>query len=154
MIRYALVCEAAHEFDAWFRDSAAFDAQAADAAIQCPICRSASVAKAVMAPFVARSGGPRAGQTPPPTGAEPDGDAKLDPSDDAVAARMRAKMRGLRAAILAATEDVGERFPVEARRMRDGEAKSRPIRGAVELEEAKKLLEEDIDVWLLPGDGH
>ncbi len=54
MIHYSLVCDAAHEFDGWFRDSATFDAQASSGVVVCPYCHSTNIAKAVMAPHVAR----------------------------------------------------------------------------------------------------
>ena len=54
MIHYSLVCDAAHEFDGWFRDSATFDAQASSGVVVCPHCHSTNIAKAVMAPHVAR----------------------------------------------------------------------------------------------------
>lgn len=148
MIRYALICAVGHEFDGWFRDSGGFDAQAAECAIVCPICRSAQVTKAVMAPFVARTDA----AAPKRPACESDR-AQTELTDDD-AARLRAAVRGMRAAVLAATEDVGERFASEARRIRDGEAEARPIRGKAELEEAKKLVEEDIAIWLLPDDSH
>jgi hypothetical protein len=151
MIHYSLICDALHEFDGWFRDSAAFDAQAADGAIACPFCRSVKVGKAVMAPHVARpvcisdaSAGAREGeesQTAP---------ALVDDGQD----QLRAKLRELRETLLSATEDVGARFPAEARKIQEGEAKPRPIRGRASLAEAKALVEDGIEILPLPGEGH
>jgi hypothetical protein len=56
MIRYALVCAKGHEFESWFAGSAAFDRQAKRGLVECPICGSAKVGKALMTPRLARSG--------------------------------------------------------------------------------------------------
>ncbi len=52
MIVYSLACAKGHGFEGWFKDSAAFDAQAAEGKLVCPICNSKKVAKAPMAPSV------------------------------------------------------------------------------------------------------
>lgn len=54
MILYRLICSEGHEFESWFRDSEAYDRQAAQGAVSCPFCHSTKVAKAIMAPHVAR----------------------------------------------------------------------------------------------------
>lgn len=138
MIRYSLCCAEGHEFESWFKDSAAFDRQAEQGAIACPICGSARVAKAIMAPHVARDV------------------ARAAPAEDEGAA-LRAMVGRLREAITAVTEDVGEAFPEEARRMQDGEAEQRAIRGRASLAEAKALIDEGIDILPFPGapmEGH
>ena len=55
MIRYDLTCETGHAFDAWFRDSDAYDEQAASGLLSCPHCGSARVTKGIMAPRVAKA---------------------------------------------------------------------------------------------------
>jgi hypothetical protein len=138
VILYRLICAEGHEFESWFRDSAAYDAQAAGGAVTCPVCGSTQVGKAIMAPHVTRgAGSPETERTP----------ALLDERH----ATLRAMIRQLRETIIAATEDVGEAFPTEARRMQDGEASLRAIRGRASFEEAKALLEEGIDILLTPG---
>ncbi len=60
MIRYALVCDAAHEFDSWFSTSASFEEQVKRGLVACPVCGSLRVERAIMAPNVARTDlGPR-----------------------------------------------------------------------------------------------
>lgn len=125
MIHYALVCDAGHDFDGWFRDSATFEAQASGRLVSCPFCSSTNVTRAVMAPHVAR-------------GREDE------------AARLRGIIRQLRDTVVAGTEDVGERFPQEARAMEDGDAERRPIRGRATFEEAKALLEDGIEILPIP----
>ncbi|MBB4285793.1 DUF1178 family protein [Roseospira goensis] len=71
MILYSLQCDNGHAFEAWFRDSAAYDEQADAGVVTCPLCGSREVAKAVMAPRLARHHGVR--ETAPPHGAgDPD----------------------------------------------------------------------------------
>ena len=55
MIRYALACDQAHEFESWFSGSASFEEQARRGFVTCPLCNSAKVERAVMAPNVART---------------------------------------------------------------------------------------------------
>ncbi|HXY59521.1 MAG TPA: DUF1178 family protein [Methylocystis sp.] len=155
MIRYSLICARAHEFDAWFRDIANFDDQAAMGALSCPYCNSTEVQKGVMAPHVARSGRSTQGG---------DGAEQKAPTAEASSAtlpappdphrELREKVRDFREKILESTEDVGERFPEEARKIQDGDAPRRAIRGKASLAEAKALLEEGVAVLPLPGEGH
>jgi len=66
MIRYTLVCNERHEFESWFTNSAAYDKQAKRKLIECPMCGSAKVEKAIMAPRLGRSEGPIDVPQPPP----------------------------------------------------------------------------------------
>ncbi len=152
MIRYSLVCSDAHEFECWFRDMASFDDQAANETLICPFCQSREIQKSVMAPHVARSGVASPSATPKQTDAvtpagasSPFGDAHRE---------LRAAVRELRDKIIAATEDVGDRFGAEARRIYEGESEPRPIRGAVSPSEAKALIEDGVPILPLPGEGH
>jgi len=132
MIHYALVCDDGHDFDGWFRDSATFEQQAAKGMISCPHCHSTKVGRGVMAPHVARE-------------------------TDQEARNMRAAIRDLHDRLIAGTEDVGERFPQEARKMEDGDIERRPIRGRASFQEAKALLEDGIEILPipeLPSDGN
>jgi hypothetical protein len=133
MIHYTLVCEEGHQFDGWFKDSASFESQCERRQISCPFCASASVTRGVMAPHVARGGrGDDEGQ-------------------------MRRIIRELREKAAAGAEDVGDRFPQEARAIEEGDAERRPIRGRATYEEAKALLEDGIEILpipALPGDGN
>src|SRR5581483_12249550 len=60
MILYRLRCKKGHEFEAWFASSAAFDKQAKRGQLSCPSCGTASVAKALMAPSIAKRRRPKA----------------------------------------------------------------------------------------------
>lgn len=139
MIHYSLVCAQGHEFESWFRDSGAFEAQAAQGLVVCPFCQTEKVSRAVMAPNVARRKG-----APAP---RPEGAALMDERH----AELRAMIRQLREKIIEAAEDVGGDFPDEARKIEDGEAEPRAIRGRATLEEAKALIEEGIEILPMPG---
>ncbi len=146
MIRYDLVCAEGHEFDGWFRDSASFDEQRAGEAVVCPVCGTAQVDKALMAPGIAKGGrepvpaaaGPEAGQPKYVAGATPD------------AARLLELARELRRQVETGAENVGDRFADEARRIHYEEAEARSIYGEATPEDARALQEEGIEVFPLP----
>ena len=133
MIRYRLHCIKGHEFEAWFSSSAAYDAQAQSQQVCCPECDGREVVKAVMAPNVALRGvesGTADSQDKVPTVAH--------------------LMREVRRALLANAVDVGQRFPEEARKIHYGEAPPRGIAGTASGEEARALIEEGIEILMLP----
>lgn len=138
MIKYSLACDGGHVFESWFRDSDGYEKQAKRGFVSCPDCGSTQVQKTIMAPAVARK-----------DRAEPAGEAVTLLDDKQV--ELREKLRELRAQIEASTDDVGERFPEEARKMHEGAAPERSIRGRASLAETKALLEEGIPVLPLPG---
>ena len=139
MIRFALLCANDHAFEGWFRDGATFERQAVEAVISCPECGDTHVRKALMAPAVRRSGA-REPSLPAPAATPP----------HVRAATMLALLRKVRAHVEANFENVGERFPEEARRIHYGEAEEREIFGRATPEEAKALHEEGIAVRPLP----
>jgi hypothetical protein len=155
MIHYQLRCEAAHEFDGWFRDSAGFEKLAASGLVECPRCASTRVSRALMAPAIPRKGGKAAvpAVAPAPEAAEP-------PPARAVAgpmpAELRAVLRRLRAEVEARCDYVGPRFAEEARRIHDGESEARGIYGEATDEEARALREEGVEFgrvpWVPPAD--
>ena len=134
MIKYRLTCAAGHEFEAWFASSASYDAQIAERQVSCPECASPDVGKAIMAPNVAvRSGSSR------------------DVAEAAAHPEMLIDaVRHLRRALLAKTEDVGERFPEEARKIHRGDTEPRAIRGEASADDAQDLLDEGIEILVLP----
>jgi hypothetical protein len=135
MIVYSLACEQGHGFEAWFKDSAAFDRQASAGAVTCPECGTAKVEKAAMAPRI----GGRAAKTEASVTHVSGRDAKL------------AKMvKALRKHVEENYDYVGERFPEEARAIHNGEAETRDIYGEATSEEARALREEGVPVAPLP----
>jgi hypothetical protein len=143
MIRYDLQCEKFHVFDGWFRDSAAYDGQAAAGHVTCPLCGSPQVEKQLMAPGVAVKANRRSEPQPPPQRlAAGPVDARMRELIDAV--------RQLKAHVEAHADYVGDRFVDEARKIHYCEVEARGIYGEATLEDAKALLEEGIDVHPLP----
>ena len=148
MIRYNLVCEAGHGFESWFPSSDSYDAQAVRGLVTCPVCETASVSKALMAPALARTD--RApGPAPDVPVAAPPGEASVTMVAEPER-RMRAMLRALREHVTANAEHVGTRFPEEARKIHYGEAEGRSIYGHASPDEARALIDEGIDVAPLP----
>ena len=158
MIRYTLVCSKRHEFESWFTNSAAYDKQAKRGLITCPLCGSAKVEKALMTPRLARVDTvssrkevPAPQAAPSPTEAAPAVQtstpvAMISPHER----EFRRKLRELRDHLVKNAENVGPRFPEEARKMHYGEAEHRSIYGVASPEDAKELHEEGIEFSPLP----
>lgn len=165
MIRYNLNCAKGHAFESWFANSAAFDKQRKRALVACPICGSAEVEKAIMAPRLARADvGERAKSaetaettlpSPVPTPVAPPMPA-VSPGKGAVAMmspqerELRQKLKELRDHVTKNASYVGGRFPEEARKMHYGEIEHRSIYGEASPEDAKALHEEGIEFHPLP----
>ncbi len=131
MIRYQLVCNKNHDFEGWFRDSAAYDTQAKKGLLVCPTCNSKRVTKAPMAPAVSKKG----------ELAEAAAKAKA----------VREWVTNVRQHVEKNAEYVGERFPDEARAIHYGDAKERQIYGEASLEDARELVDEGVPVAPLPS---
>ncbi|WP_201830724.1 DUF1178 family protein [Microvirga zambiensis] len=141
MIKYALACEQAHEFESWFPSSEAFETQRKRGFVTCPFCDSPNVEKQIMAPSVARTD-----KAPPAPMPEAQPVAVLTDRER----ELRAALRALREHVMKNAEDVGKGFVEEARKMHFGETEERSIYGEADLAEARALLEEGIDVLPLP----
>jgi hypothetical protein len=145
MIKYALACDQAHEFESWFPSSEAYESQRKRGFVTCPICNSAAVEKQIMAPRIARTDRDRAPAKPAP-----------QPPNQEVAIlsererEMRAMIRTLREHVQQNAENVGGRFADEARKMHYGEIEQRSIYGEANPLDAKALWEEGIEVLPLP----
>jgi len=141
VIVYQLICTDGHEFEGWFKDSAAYDCQAGAGDLACPVCGDAKIAKAIMAPSVKTSEGKNAIEVPgskPPEAQDPQ--------------KVRQFIAGFRKFIEENAEYVGRRFPEEARKIHYGETEGRHIYGESTIGEAKELIEEGIDVAPMPPD--
>ncbi len=148
MIRFSLVCDQGHEFESWFRDSAAYDDQAERGLLSCAHCASTKVGKAIMAPRVARTdrqGGDRDREAPM-VPAAPQAVALTSPEEQA----LRAKVRELHAMLTAKSDYVGDKFAAEARKMHEGEIERRTIHGEASGEDLRELIEDGIEVLPLP----
>lgn len=157
MIRYTLRCEGEHNFESWFQNSAAYDSQVRRKLVSCPVCNSVKIEKAIMAPrIVGKKGRERAEPVAAPA---PAAEAPAAPSSSAPGAtpllmaperELRAKLKELRDHIVKNADNVGEKFPNEARKMHYGEIEHRPIYGEASPEEAKSLIDEGVEVSPLP----
>ena len=134
MIRFSLHCDKEHEFEGWFSSNAEFDAQSEGGLVECPVCGSRGIGKTLMAPAVAVSGDK---ETRP---------LAMDPEKR----EMMRKLREMVRAVKQNSEDVGDRFADEARKIHHGEAEARGIIGQASSEEAKSLIEEGIEIAPLP----
>jgi hypothetical protein len=167
MIRYALNCDNGHAFESWFANSAAYDKQAKRKLVTCPVCGSAKVEKAIMAPRLgpdlnSEAAEPRSPSPtpmppnpalPPPLqpGPMPPISSKTPVAMMSSAEReLRHKLKELRDHITKNASYVGPRFPEEARKIHYGEAEHRSIYGEASPEEAKELHEEGIEFHPLP----
>lgn len=142
MIIFDLRCAAeGHVFEAWFASSSAFEDQRGRGLIACPLCGSAEVAKAPMAPAVGAKGNASSATARPesPLGGSPEEVKK-----------MLAAAAALQKTLLAGSESVGARFASEARAIHLGEAESRPIHGEATRAEAESLIDEGVPIAPLP----
>jgi len=130
----SLRCQNGHGFEGWFASEDDFLDQNGRGLVECPLCADRVVTRLPTAPRLNLSG---AREPQPPTA-------------EAAAADLQAQWLGLIRHALEHTEDVGERFPEEARRIHYGEAESRGIRGQASPEEREKLRDEGIEVVSLP----
>ena len=162
MIRYALACEKGHSFESWFQSSAAYDKQAKRALVTCPVCGSAKVEKALMAPSLASGSAfaepampqppvaspapPVPPQLPPATMPPKSPVAMMSPPER----ELRQKLKELRDHITKNASYVGPRFPEEARKIHYGETEHRSIYGEASPEQAKELHDEGIEFHPLP----
>jgi hypothetical protein len=159
MIRYALKCDQDHGFESWFRDSATYDKQARRALVTCPVCGSAKVEKAIMAPRLAARQDNAAEPAPLPAPPQPisappkNPVAMMSPAER----ELRRKLKELRDHLTKNANYVGARFPDEARKIHYGETEHRSIYGEASAQDAKALHEEGIEFHplpLLPDDNH
>jgi len=136
MIVFDLACDNSHPFEGWFGSTDDFAAQAKAGDIACPVCGSVEVTRQLSAPFVKTRSGSK-------------------PTDESQIVSVANAAQELKTKfiehVLSNTEDVGQRFPEEARRIYYKEAPDRAIRGIASGQEVSALKEEGIDVMAIPG---
>jgi hypothetical protein len=132
MIRYALVCDQDHAFEAWFGSSGDFDDQQARGLVECPLCASRNVAKQIMAPAVR---GTKA-NAPSPAGAGQ--------------AMMMEAMARVRRHVEDTFDYMGDRFADEARAIHEGKAEDRGIYGEASPVQIRALVEDGVRIAPLP----
>jgi hypothetical protein len=151
MIHYNLRCERGHAFESWFQSSAAYESQEKRKLVNCPVCGSAKVERAIMAPQIV-SKKRRDKAEPVPAVAADTAPTASTPTPLLMAQEreLRAKLKELRDHIVKNADNVGERFPNEARKMHYGDIEHRPIYGEASPDEARALIEEGVEVSPLP----
>lgn len=134
MIVLNLECRDGHGFEGWFASSQAFEEQIARNLVECPVCGIGHVTRRPSAPYVlTRSSAPSS-------------DPASQPKTEASPARLISQLRQA----AASAEDVGARFPEEARRMHYGDIEARGIKGQASGEDVRDLLEEGIAILPVP----
>ena len=136
-----LRCAHGHGFEGWFASNEAFETQLAAGLVECPVCADTAIVKLLSAPRL-NLGSPKA----------PQEEAAAAAAAPQVPAELSPEARWMRAVreVIAKTEDVGDRFADEARKMHYGEAEERGIRGRATREQTEALLDEGIAVLPLP----
>jgi hypothetical protein len=127
---YNLRCELDHRFEGWFSSEEDFSSQLTRQHIECPVCESRGIYKMPSAPRLNLSG--------------------IQAPQAETQADLQAKLMKLARQVIAETEDVGERFVEEARRIHYKEASQRGIRGIASPDECAELADEGIEVIQLP----
>jgi hypothetical protein len=150
VILYTLACDRQHTFESWFQNSAAYDKQRKRGLVTCPVCNSAKVDKAIMAPRLARADAPEASDAPVQVEATAPAAntsvAMMSPQEH----EFRKKLKELRDHVTKNADYVGQKFPDEARKMHYGEIEHRSIYGEASPNDAKALHEEGIEFHPLP----
>ncbi len=153
MIRYSLHCDRGHTFESWFQSSSAYESQEKRKLVNCPVCGSAKVERSIMAPqIVSKKGRESQSSNDVPALAQP-AEVTAPGSTPLLMAQereLRAKLKELRDHIVKNADNVGERFPNEARKMHYGDIEHRPIYGEASPEEARSLIDEGVEVSPLP----
>jgi hypothetical protein len=134
LIRFSLVCDHDHEFEAWFRSNDDFDRQKKRGFVDCPTCGSNKVQKALMAPAVS-------------TGRKRE---KIALAMNDAQKKAMAEMKALSEKIRENADYVGDKFAEEARKIHFGETEARGIYGEATLEEAKSLAEDGVGFMPIP----
>jgi len=156
MIHYDLKCTHGHVFQAWFRDSATFERQAAQGEIACALCGDTGIARAPMAPNVVSSrkrdivrAQDAAEATPVEAPASPPAPV-VDPAMAEARAKAIAVLKEMRSKVEENCDYVGDRFAEEARKIHYGETEARGIYGQADANEAAALREEGIEFARIP----
>jgi hypothetical protein len=139
-----LHCRQSNSFEGWFASEDDFQDQLARGLLECPLCGDKAIAKLPSAPRLNLSGA--ASEAPPAHGEAAANAPALPPPMEAMQTAWLDMVRR----VMAQTEDVGQRFAEEARRIHYGEADERAIRGQATREQTRELLDEGIAVLPLP----
>ena len=140
MIKYNLICDFDHTFDAWFASSKVFEEQSVVGVIQCPICGSTNVVKSLMTPGVSAKHN-KSSEAPQKV---------LAGGSEGAGAQMVQMMREVRRHVEENAEYVGPRFAEEARKIHEDENSERSVYGEASSEEVRQLQDDGIETFALP----
>ena len=135
MIKFDLVCENGHIFEASFDDSASFEKQRKKNQIECPFCNSSKISKSVMAPNISDKS---------------TSSAKINREKKKLFSNYNKQLNKIKSEIEKNFTYVGKKFPEEARKIHYGEAKDKPIYGEATEKESQELVDEGIALVRLP----
>lgn len=138
-----LQCAQHHVFEGWFGSEDDYQSQLTRGLLNCPLCGDASVTKKLSAPRLNLNAAEASTSAAPTLPSRQDA-ANLEP------AQLQAALLNMVRHVVANTEDVGNSFSEEARKMHYGEAEQRNIRGHATPEETEELIDEGIAVMPLP----
>ena len=141
---FDLACEHEHRFEGWFGSAEDYESQLARGLVECPVCASKAIRKLLAAPRLNLSGASDTSQQPSRAPVPAAGAGAPDPR------ALQAMFMRMARALVRDTEDVGERFAEEARKIHYREAPERGIRGVASPDEARELAEEGIEVFSFP----
>jgi len=143
---FDLQCEHGHVFEGWFGSHEDYDSQQARGLVTCPVCQSAVIEKKLSAP---RLNVGHYAEPVQPSASESREVVATSQNANQIAQMQAFVLQQMRE-LVSNTENVGERFAEEARRIHAGESDERPIRGIATREERESLAEEGIAVVSLP----
>lgn len=146
-----LQCAHQHDFEGWFGSEDDFQSQLTRGLVECPLCGDRQIVKQLSAPRLNLS--TSRGEREVPTPSTPSQSVAPTPAHDVTSvspAQVQAAWLQAVQHVMAHTEDVGQRFAEEARKMHYGESEERGIRGQATPEQTRDLLEEGISVMPLP----
>lgn len=135
MIKFNLICDKQHDYEAWFSSSSDFDDQKISGFVTCPMCGSSEVEKALMIPAVTTS---RAQEK------------KQQIIKNAAQQEAMKTIQKMVTEVKENSENVGDKFPEEARKMHYGESDNRGIYGKASQDEVRDLVDEGIAITPLP----
>jgi hypothetical protein len=160
-----LQCTHQHDFEGWFGSEDDFQSQLARGLVECPICGDTQITKQLSAPRLNLSTSRREREVPAAATAaandssahdqasargEQAGSGASSPVTSMSPTQIQAAWLQAVQHVMANTEDVGQRFAEEARKMHYGESEERGIRGQATPEQTRDLMEEGIAVMPLP----
>ncbi len=135
MIKFDLICENQHIFEASFDDSNSFEKQKRKKQIQCPFCNSLTISKSVMAPNIS---------------GKSTSSAKINREKKKLFSNYNKQLNKIKSEIEKNFTYVGKKFPEEARKIHYGEVKDKPIYGEATEKESQELVDEGIGLVRLP----